>query len=222
MGEMAACTADPQETQLGALLSALSECPETLIVFNHPLWDEKRVGRDTHRHVVCDLLRRRRSCFHAIELNGMRPWRENREAIDLARDFDMPVISGGDRHGLEPNTMLNLSNAATFDEFAAEIRAGYSDVLITNQYEEPFLLRIAQNLEDILADYENHGLGWRRWNDRVFYEFEDGVARPISELCAGGAPWAARMFASGIQALKQSGLRQRFRAAFRWREEVAL
>jgi len=48
-----------------------------------------------------------------LEINGLRPWSENRMAIDFAGECGKPVISGGDRHALEANTVLNLTNAAT-------------------------------------------------------------------------------------------------------------
>jgi len=157
-----------------------------------------------------------------LELNGMRPWRENREVIALAREFGKPAISGGDRHGLEPNTLLNLTNASTFAEFADEVRSGWSDVLITNQYTESFFLRMLQNIEDILATHENHGKGWRRWDDRVFYLCDDGGTRSLAELWGSNVPLAAQIFVGGVHMLARPGVRQVFRATFAGREEVAL
>lgn len=80
--------------------------------------------------------RRRSSCGSTdrastlSEINGLRPWRENRAVIAFAEAAAKPVISGGDRHGLEPNANLNLTNAANFAEFADEVRTGWSDILI--------------------------------------------------------------------------------------------
>ncbi len=34
----------------------------------------------------------------------------------------MLLISGGDRHGVEPNANINLTNATSFTEFVHEIR----------------------------------------------------------------------------------------------------
>ena len=53
-----------------------------------------------------------------------------------------------------------------FPEFAAEIRSGHSDVLITPRYREGHVTRIIQNVLDVLGTYDAHGLGWR------------GMARP--------------------------------------------
>ena len=222
MLELAAYTAQPCETRLGELLEWLTGDLQTLLVFNHPCWDEKGVGNDSHRAVACELLRRYRPYLHALEFNGLRSWRENRSAIELAREFDKPVISGGDRHGLEPNTILNWTNARTFAEFAGEIREGWSKVLVTNQYAEPYLARVLQTIEDVLADHENHGKGWRHWSDRVFYLCDDGVERSFAELWGGHEPLAAKVVGQGINMLRLAGVRHVFRAAFAKREENAL
>jgi hypothetical protein len=222
MNELSNYTAKPSVARLGELLRAVSANPETLVVFNHPCWDEKGIGLAQHRAVASDLLRKHGDCLHAVELNGLRPWKENREVIELAREFNKPAISGGDRHGLEPNTLLNLTNAGSFEEFVEEVREGWSDVLITEQYSEPLFLRILQNIEDILANHENHGMGWRRWDERVFYRCDDGVTRSLAELWRGKGPLATRIFVGGIQMLRQPGFQHLFRATFARREEVAL
>src|SRR4029077_3183825 len=100
---------------------------------------------------------------HSIEFNGLRPVAENKKAELFAREHGLPLISGGDRHGIEPNTVLNVTNAKTFAEFAAEIRDGASTVLVTNRYCCPFGLRILQNTLEILGSYDSHELGWRNW-----------------------------------------------------------
>jgi len=86
-------------------------------VLNHPLMDEKGIGRRQHTQVLGQLLSRHGSSIHALEVNGLRCWKENQEVIKLALQANLPVISGGDRHGLEPNAILNLSHAATLVEF---------------------------------------------------------------------------------------------------------
>jgi len=222
MAELAAFTAIPAEERLGDLLEWLAACPERLVVFNHPCWDEKGISHNNHMVIARELLNRFGSNLHALELNGLRPWAENRDAILLARDYGKPVISGGDRHALEPNTILNLTKAGSFSEFADEVRNGRSTVLITNQYSEPFFLRILQTIEDTLAYHENHGEGWRRWDERVFYRCEDGIARSLATLWGGRGPLATRIFVNGVQMLRQPPLRQVFRATFAKREEVAL
>lgn len=44
----------------------------------------------------------------------------------------MPLISGGDGHGCEPNALIHLSRARTLDAFVAEVREdGYSVVALS-------------------------------------------------------------------------------------------
>src|SRR5262249_47496008 len=140
--------------------------------------------------------------------------------VDLARQFNKPVISGGDRHGLEANTILNLTNATTFAEFVQEIRDGYSQVLLTRQYAEPMAMRLLQNVEDVLGDYDGHIHG-RHWSDRAFYLCDDGVVRPLSVLW-GVEPLAIRIFTRGVNLLRHPQFKHAFRWAFAKREEVIL
>ena len=124
--------------------------------------------------------------IHAIELNGLRPWKENQRASQLAARFGMPLISGGDRHGCEPNACLNLTNATSFAEFAAELRCdGWSDLLFMPQYQEPLKMRILENMCDILEDNPGHALGWTRWHDRVFYKTDEGIDKSLTEFFQG-------------------------------------
>jgi hypothetical protein len=112
----------PEEPRLGRLLAGLNACPSVLIVLNHPYWDAESLGPEVHRRALRSFLERYQPLLHALELNGMRSRRENREVLALGEEVGMPVISGGDRHGCEPNAALNLTRAATFDEFVREVR----------------------------------------------------------------------------------------------------
>ena len=103
MDQLKAFTERPLESELRAILAGLHAEPGTLTVFNHPLWDEMGIGPEQHRIAAVALLSQYGEYLHAIELNGLRPWRENSAAIRLARDWAKPVISGGDRHVIEPN-----------------------------------------------------------------------------------------------------------------------
>lgn len=58
--------------------------PQTLIVVNHSLWDEKGVGFEKHWFALGRLLGECGRYFHAMELNGLRPMAENRRVVDLA------------------------------------------------------------------------------------------------------------------------------------------
>ena len=99
-----------------------------------------------------------------MKLSGLRPWAENRMVMDLARNLDRILISGGGRHGREPNATINLTTAASFEVFADEVRSGWSHVLFLPQYREPLRLRI-------LADFVRRstrlpGPGWAAEMDR--------------------------------------------------------
>ena len=74
-----------------------------VLVFNHALWDEKAVGRDRHDAACRELRKQGKGYLQLIELNGLRPRQENEAARALAEAHQLPAISGGDRHGIEPN-----------------------------------------------------------------------------------------------------------------------
>jgi hypothetical protein len=209
MSALAAYTSAPEEARLPELLSALAAIPETLIVLNHPFWLEEGVSEAAHRPALVRLLRECGAWIHAFEMNGTRPWRENADTVALGRAHSRPVVSGGDRHACEPAACLNLTNAATFAEFAAEVRAGESTVAFLPQYRESMAMRILEASWDILRPYPEYP-GRERWTDRIFYRGEDGVARPLAAIWERGAPWMARA-AAGILELAATHLRQAVR-----------
>jgi len=150
MAALAAYTFQPRADVLGDLLVWLSEQDETLVVFNHPCWDEGRLGLDRHMELVRRFLRRFHGFIHALELNGLRPWRENLKVAALAERAGLPLISGGDRHGCEPNANLNLTQARTFGEFVEEIRLdARSHILFMPQYRQSHTQRIARIVMDV-------------------------------------------------------------------------
>ena len=196
LARLAAYTAEPCEHDLPELFSILHGFPSTLIVLNHPLWDEKGVGETLHRAAMTKLLARHHEWIHAIELNGLRPWPENQQAAALAASAGLPVISGGDRHGCEPNACVNLTDAVTFAEFAAEVRHHRrSHVLFLDQYRRPMARRIFAGIQDALRDQ-----GGLRWTDRVF--FKSGAAvRPLSAVWSGDGPAPVKLFVGGVRLL---------------------
>ena len=195
MAHMEEFTARPSESRLSELLEMFNSRAETLVVLNHPVWDEKGIGRAAQGAFLSEFLAQHTHALHALELNGLRPWHENNETIELGRAVDLPVISGGDRHAREPNACLNLTHAATFAEFVEEIRRdGHSEVLFMPQYREPFKLRIIKSMCEVMREDPHHGKGWTRWSDRVFYLCDDGVARSLSELWATKIPTVVNQF----------------------------
>lgn len=215
-------TATKRTADLASLLQTVSNNPETLIVFNHPCWDESGIGRENHLSVAEHFVRTYGQFIHALELNGLRPWKENRQVLRMASDLNKPIVSGGDRHALEPNAILDLTNAATFSEFVEQVRSGWTNVFITNAYREPFGLRILQGIEEVLQDHDNHGRGWRQWSDRVFYHCDDGIVRSLTELFPRRLPGAVQLFVNSIALSRYHGFRRTFRFAFSRQDEFAL
>ena len=221
-GEMQLFRRQPDEPSLYELLSAIAACKQSLIVFNHPLWDEPGIGQKRHDELAHEFLLLAKDNLHALEINGMRPWRENRRVISLAASAGKPLISGGDRHAIEPNTLLNLTSAATFAEFVEEVRGGRSELLIMRQYREPFTLRLLHSLIDVLKPYEQHVHGWRLWSDRVFYSCEDGQTRSLTELWPTRTPPPVALFVGAVQLFSRSPIRRILRGALPGLEEFTL
>ena len=208
MEAMAEYTASAQQGRLDELLEWISWNEQVLVVYNHPCWDEKGVGAERHDFLSRRFIDRCGRWIHAIELNGLRPWSENQRAIALAHAYGRPVISGGDRHGREPNANINLTNAATFSEFAVEVRAeAVSHVLFLPQYAESLVFRQIQCIADVLGDEPDHSLGWTRWNDRVFYRLPSGELEPLSRLWTSGCPWIVESFVNLIRASQHQHMR---------------
>ena len=172
---------------LGDLLAELDEIPSVLIVFNHPLWDLYRIGADAHEVLVNDFLVQHGQYIHALELNGLRDWTENRKVRTLATQWNQLLISGGDRHGIEPNANVNLTHATSFSEFVQELRRErISNVLFMPQYKQPWKHRILQSTLDAIRNYPHFPEGSRRWDERVFAPNAQGEVRPLAELWIGG------------------------------------
>ncbi len=194
MERLAAFTAMPAETRppklLTEMLGELDEIPGVLIVFNHPLWDLYRVGKEKHEVLVNDFLAVNGQFVHALELNGLRDWKENRETSTLAGKWNQTVISGGDRHGIEPNANLNLTRAKSFNEFVHEVRRErQSHVLFMPQYAEPWKHRILQSTLAAIRNYPDFPEGSRMWDERVYHPDAEGAIQPLTQLWrAGKAP----------------------------------
>jgi hypothetical protein len=210
MAAMAAYTSAPNAACLPEMLRALSAIPEVLVVLNHPFWLEEGVEKAAHPRALERLFRACIEWIHAFELNGTRAWKENAETIALARAHERPIVSGGDRHACEPSACINLTNAGTFAEFAAEIREGHSTVAFLPQYREPMALRILQASWDILRRYPEYP-GRTQWTDRVYYRGEDGIARPLSMIWKDRVPWMVTGAAGMVELFATTKLRSAIR-----------
>lgn len=176
-------TANPSDARLTEILVALHKEPNVLVVFNHPMWDLYLIGKERHQFLVNEFLQKNGAFIHALELNGLRNWEENRAVRRLAEQWNMLLVSGGDRHGVEPNANINLTNATSFTEFVHEIRRERrSNVLFLEQYAEPWKHRILQSTIDAIRHYPEFPQGSRTWDERVYHPDSNGDMRPLSTL----------------------------------------
>ena len=197
-------TAHPGDARLTEILAALHREPNVLVVFNHPMWDLYLIGKEKHQFLVNEFLQKNGVFIHALELNGLRNWDENRAVRRLADKWNMLLLSGGDRHGVEPNANVNLTNATSFTEFVHEVRREKrSNVLFLEQYAEPWKHRILQSTIDAIRHYPDFPQGSRSWDDRVFHPDARGVVRPLSELWPKGS--APRLIGVGLAFVQAMG-----------------
>ena len=206
MDTLADYTANPSGGRLTEILSALNAEPHVLVIFNHPMWDLYLIGREKHEFLVGEFLQKNGNYLHALELNGLRNWEENRAVRRLAEKWNMLLISGGDRHGVEPNAAINLTNAGSFSEFVTEVRREKrSNLLFMPQYAEPWKHRMLQSAIDAVREYPEFPQGSRTWDERVYHPDAQGVVRPLKEIWPGGeAPWAMRRLVGLVQLMGRS------------------
>ncbi|MDZ4802223.1 MAG: hypothetical protein SGI92_29035 [Bryobacteraceae bacterium] len=213
-------TEHPDEAKLAGVLEMLNGYPSTLLVLNHPLWDEICIGEAAHRATLKRFTALFGKYLHAAELNGLRYYQENAGVMKYAAEVGLPVISGGDRHGCEPNANVNLTNASTFEDFVDEVRNGrQSTVLFLSQYREPVRLRLLQGLVDVVREYPEFAEGRRKWTNRVFFQKDDGQIRTLSSLWADGGPRVVRWFMAGVRLLESRRVRVALRFALAERQE---
>jgi hypothetical protein len=222
MNRMRAFTALPvagrNPSLLREILAELDEIPQVLIVFNHPIWDLYRVGKERHDVLVNEFLAVYGQYIHSLELNGLRDWKENREVALLAGKWNQLTISGGDRHGVEPNANINLTRATNFTEFVYEVRRErQSHILYMPQYAEPWKHRILQSTLDAIRDYPHFPEGARRWDQRVYHPNSKGDMRPLAELWTSDrhrAPLWIRTILGTVRLMGQAPLSGTLRLAW--------
>jgi hypothetical protein len=178
-----------KENRLDDLFEMLRTA-DALVVFNHPLvpW-----GRDPGRKIPAEeLLRRYGWAIHALEYNGMRSSAENDCVLELARHVGKPVIGGGDSHLLLASSVLALTHAASFAEFAAEVKDGHGTALLTPTFFAPLGWKLFLRVLYFIAHYRRIG------------HFR---GQPVSELLAGRTVlldpigWTARGFLGATDVL---------------------
>ncbi len=231
MRRMEAFTAIPVAQRpakmLTDMLAELDELPGVLIVFNHPLWDLYRIGTAKHRFLVNDFLAVNGQFCHAVELNGLRNWDENRDVATLAKQWNQLLISGGDRHGIEPNANVNLTRATSFTGFVNEVRRErISHVLFMPQYAEPWKHRILNSTLAAIRNYPDFPEGSRKWDERVYHPDANGTMQALSDLwITGHAPVYLSALLAGVRLLGaapvSSGLRLAWNEASSMRTALA-
>lgn len=161
--------------KLNELFAMLEEIPEVLIILNHPLWDIEIAGKESHERLLKEFLRSYGRWIHALEVNGFRSWSENKAVIELAEVVGIPVATGGDRHACKPNTVINLTDSTSFEEFVSEIRVDKrAEIALMPAYEQPLHSRQLQSFSEILSHYPAFRAGRQHWFDRVFFDIDNG------------------------------------------------
>lgn len=192
--ELKACTAQPSTDRVCDLLRTLHAIPEVLVVFNHPVWNLYANPPAEFSRNIDDFLGLNNGFLDAFELNGSRGWEENRRVAQVAEKWEQMLVSGGDRHGCEPNANLNLTNATSFAEWVHEVRVERtSQMVFMPQYSEPMVARFYQTFLDAIRDYPDHSDGACRWDQRTFHPGPDGVISPISSLWGGIPPFLQKI-----------------------------
>jgi len=212
----------PDNKKLHEIFAMLSEIPEVLVVLNHPVWDIEMIGNERHLLLLKHFITEHGKWIHAFEVNGFRSWSENQTVIEMAETLGFPLVTGGDRHCCQTNTVINLTNSKTFAEFAEEIRVDkYSEIVLMPEYREPLNSRQISSIAQILKNYPEFPEGRQRWFDRVHIDTDDGFGlRPLSAHWKGGGPkWLRRaMWTVGI--LSHKSMRPAFRLAMKREDRV--
>jgi hypothetical protein len=205
--EMVAITAAPCSERIARLFAELHSLEGVLLVLNHPFSCEELLERTEHVRLLMQFLEEFGQWMHAYELNGLQPPVNNVDTIRLAAERSVPVISGGDRHCLEPNANVNLTNARTFAEFVQEIRVEQrSSVLFLPQYRDPIPARYIEFIWHAVKNYDEF-VGRERWVDRVFFKRDSGEIVTCGTFWPNGGPAAVRSFISVISFLASPGMR---------------
>ncbi len=141
----------------------------------------RREYYDEERLKAIAEIRRGLPDIHAFELGGLRSWEENRKVYELAEQWNVAVIAGGDRHGFEPSACLNLTNATGLPEYVQEVRRRNTHVLFMPQYTRPLWTRMLEVVLDASREQTGHPMG-AQWDERTFHPDRSGTLKPICQL----------------------------------------
>lgn len=213
---------NPTNEKLHEMFSMLNEIPQVLVILNHPLWDIEIVGKEKHEILLKHFIREHGRWIHAFEINGFRNWSENKSVIEMAEALGIPIATGGDRHGCKPNTVVNLTNAKTFEEFVEEIRVDKrSEVVLMPEYSQPLHSRQLQSFSEILKLYPEFPEGRQKWFDRVHFDTGDGKGlQKLSVHWKRGGPTWLRWAIWTLGVLGSPRLRPAFRIVRKKKDRV--
>ena len=207
-------TLRPIESELPEILEMLSRLPGVLVVLNHPLWDHSRIGSVRHAVILHSFLARCGGWIHAMEANGFRSWPENRTVMEIADQMGYPVVSGGDRHGLQPNVLLNGTASTTFAEFAEEVRRDRrSRIIALPRYRDPLPARMLEVASESLRPHLHLPPGRRQWLNRVFAQLEGQPPKELLHYWPKGGPPLLRTLIRLVSWLGSPSLRPAWRLA---------
>lgn len=214
---------EPDKPRLHELFAMLYDLRGVLVVLNHPLWDIEIVGQEEHEILLKNFIKEYGKWIHALEINGFRSWSENKAVIEMAEALDFPITTGGDRHGCQPNTVINLTNSTTFEEFVDEIRVEKrSEVVLLPEYKRPLHSRQLQSFSEILSHYPEFENERRRWVDRIYFDIDDGkgLVPLTSHGWVRGGPLWVRWAIRTLGILGSPGFRPVFAVARKRKDRV--
>ncbi|MEP6925433.1 MAG: hypothetical protein ABI954_13280 [Pyrinomonadaceae bacterium] len=178
-----------EANRLDELFALLNEIPEVLVVLNHPIWDIELIGTARHRALLEAFVAKYGRWIHAFEINGFRKWSENKAVLEMADALGFPAVSGGDRHGCQPNSVVNLSTSKTFGEFVEQIRRDkFSQVILMPHYRQPLAWRQLNSFAEILEFYPDYEAERKHWTGRVHAKIDERGLHPLSFFWIRGGP----------------------------------
>jgi hypothetical protein len=182
------------ENRLDELFGLLNEIPEVLVVLNHPIWDIEMIGKERHAELLKNFIEKHGQWIHAFEINGFRKWSENKAVLEMADSLGYPVVSGGDRHGCQCNSVVNLSTVTDFSEFVEQVRVDkHSQVVLMPHYRQALNWRQLQSFAEILKFYPEFEADRQKWFARVHVKVDERGVVPLSTFWDRGGPLWLRM-----------------------------
>ena len=206
---------------LDELFALLNEIPDVLVVLNHPIWDIELIGAARHKVLLDDFVAKYGRWIHAFEINGFRKWSENKAVLEMADALGFPTVSGGDRHGCQPNSVVNLSTSKSFGEFVVQIRRDkFSQVILMPHYHQPLAWRQLNSFAEILKFYPEYEAERKHWIGRVYVNIDENGLQPLSFYWKRGGPKWLKAATWTLGALGSPRARAAFHFAVKRKDRV--